>query len=52
MSRQDEVTYTFELKDLSYSDLYMVYKEMVDFVAYIKKNMETATVIKEENEES
>ena len=51
MSNQDVVTYTFELKDLSYSDLYIVYKEMIDFIALMKKNYDTAEVVKEENSE-
>ena len=52
MSSQDVVTYTFELKDLSYSDLYIVYKEMLEFLTLMKKNMDNAAVIKEENGEA
>ena len=52
MSSQDTVTYTFELKDLSYSDLYEIYIEMNDFITLMKKNRDSAEVIKDEKEES
>jgi len=52
MSSQDSVTYTFELKDLSYSDLYTVYKDMIDFMTFLKKSKDSAEVIKEDKEES
>lgn len=52
MSSQDSVTYTFELKDLSYLDLYTVYKEMTEFITFLQKSKDSAEVIKEEKEES
>lgn len=50
MNNKGTVTYTFELKDLSYSDLFEVYKEMIDFVAFLTKSRDSAEVIKEEKE--
>lgn len=52
MSNSEVVTYTFELKDLNYNDLYTTYTEMVDFLNFLTKNMESAEVVKEENEGS
>lgn len=41
--------YTFELKDLTYKDLYDTYLEMMDFVSFLIKAKDSAEVVKDEN---
>ena len=50
MDEKGTVTYTFELKDLSYADLFDVYQEMRDFVAFLLKEKENAQVVTDEGE--
>lgn len=47
MDEKGKVTYTFELKDLSYSDLYAVYIEMVNFLKYLNVEKNNAQVVKD-----
>ena len=48
MDNKGKVTYKFELKDLTYLELYEVYKEMIEFVSFLTKTRDTAEVVKEE----
>ena len=52
MDNKGKVTYKFELKDLTYLELYEVYKEMIEFVSFLTKTRDTEEVVKEEKEGS
>ncbi len=51
MDNEGTVSYTFELKDLSYNDLFEVYKSMTEFVLFLKKSKDGAEVVKDEEKE-
>lgn len=39
--------YTFELKDLSYVELIAVYKDMLAFIDFLKKERDSAVLVKD-----
>ena len=51
MNEKGDVTYTFELKDLSYKELFDVYKSIDEFVTFLIKSRDNAEVVKEEEKD-
>lgn len=51
MSENGDTTYSFELKDLSYRELYDVYSLMCEFISFLTKSRDNAEVIPDEEEE-
>ena len=43
----NENKYTFELKDLSYEELIAVYKDMLAFIDFLKKELDNAVLVKD-----
>lgn len=52
MNENGQDSYTFELKDLNYNDLYSVYNSMNDFIIFLTKARDSVELVKEEKEES
>lgn len=50
MNEKGDMTYTFELKDLSYKELFAVYKTIDEFVSFLIKSRDNAEVVKEEED--
>lgn len=50
MNEKGDMTYTFELKDLSYKELFAVYRSMDEFVSFLIKSRDNAEVVKDEEE--
>lgn len=50
MNEKGDMTYTFELKDLSYKELFDVYRSMDEFVSFLIKSRDNAEVVKDEEE--
>ena len=50
MNEKGDMTYTFELKDLSYKELFDVYRSMDEFVSFLIKSTDNAEVVKDEEE--
>jgi hypothetical protein len=50
MNEKGDMTYTFELKDLSYKELFDVYKSMDEFVSFLIKSRDNAEVVKDEED--
>ena len=50
MNEKGDVTYTFELKDLSYKELFAVYRSMDEFVSFLIKSRDNAEVVKDEED--
>ena len=50
MDEKGDMTYTFELKDLSYKELFDVYRSMDEFVSFLIKSRDNAEVVKDEEE--
>ena len=50
MNEKGDMTYTFELKDLSYKELFDVYRSMDEFVSFLIKSRDNAEVVKDEED--
>ena len=50
MNEKGDMTYTFELKDLSYKELFAVYRSMDEFVSFLIKSRDNAEVVKDEED--
>lgn len=50
MNEKGNMTYTFELKDLSYKELFDVYRSMDEFVSFLIKSRDNAEVVKDEED--
>ena len=51
MNEKGDTTYSFELKDLSYKELFEVYSMMDEFITFLTKSRENAEVVPDEEEE-
>lgn len=51
MNEKGDTTYSFELKDLSYKELFEVYKSMGEFISFLTKSRDNAEVVADEEEE-
>ncbi len=51
MNEKGEMTYTFELKDLSYKELFDVYKSLDEFISFLIKSRDNAEVVKDEEDD-
>ena len=50
MDEKGEITYSFELKDLSYKELCDVYKSMSSFITFLRKSKDDAEVVSDNEE--
>lgn len=50
MNEKGDMTYTFELKDLSYKELFAVYRSMDEFISFLIKSRDNAEVVKDEED--